>query len=276
MIRPVLELRDDLKEFFGEDAFQKILNLEGVEYRSLEGRRTLRFSIGEKGYFAKIHRGVGWREIFKNLVQFKKPVLGAENELLAIRRLEEVGVSTMRVAGFGKRGWNPAKLESFIITEELENTISLETLCENWVQNPPPPKVKRKLIYEVARIARCIHEHGVNHRDFYLCHFLLDQQHLNSSGYHPLVIYLIDLHRVQIRKKTPRRWVIKDLAGLFFSSMDIGLTRRDFLRFVKNYRSRPLRKSLHGDGQFWQEVQGRAVKLYEKTFSRKPRLPWSL
>jgi len=28
-------------------------------------------------------------------------------------------------------------------------------------------------------------------------------------------LYLIDLHRVQIREKVPHRWRVKDLAGLF-------------------------------------------------------------
>ena len=39
-------------------------------------------------------------------------------------------------------------------------------------------------------------------------------------------LYLIDLHRMQLRRKTPSRWIVKDIAGLYYSSMDIGLTKR--------------------------------------------------
>jgi heptose I phosphotransferase len=35
----------------------------------------------------------------------------------------------MPLAGYGKRGINPAKIQSFVITEELTNTASLEDFC---------------------------------------------------------------------------------------------------------------------------------------------------
>ena len=59
-----------------------------------------------------------------------------------------------------------------------------------------------------------------------------------------LKISVIDLHRAQIRAKVPRRWRDKDLIGLYFSSMNIGLTQRDIWRFMKVYFGMPLRKIL--------------------------------
>lgn len=271
----MLELRRDFQAHFGERAFDDILALQGEEFRSLEGRRTLRCISEGKRYFVKIHLGIGWKEIFKNLLQFRLPVLGAENEWQAIRRLEQLGVATMKVIGFGKRGWNPARLESFIITEELENTISLEDFCKDWAKDPPSPALKRALIGKVAQIARSLHQNGVNHRDFYLCHFLLDRR-ISAESRNPgsLRLYLIDLHRMQLRRRTPRRWIVKDVAGLYFSSLDIGLTHRDLLRFLKIYCDCPLREVLIQDRQFLSQVTRRAVKLYRKTFGRTPRLNW--
>ena len=72
----------------GIDAFDYIMQLDGELFRDLDNRRTLRFSLGGKRYFLQAHYGVGWREILKNLLQLKLPVLGARNEWLAIRRLE--------------------------------------------------------------------------------------------------------------------------------------------------------------------------------------------
>lgn len=271
----MLELREDLRaEFPAEDAFDRILSLDGAVYRELGGRRTLRFEIDGRGYFLKAHYGVGWREIFKNLLQMRWPVLGALNEKNAIERLGELGVETMTLAGFGTRGKNPARRESFLITDELQSTISLEDFCRNWPTEPPAYALKKALLEKVADTARTLHRNGVNHRDFYLCHFLLElplPQQVRGPG--RLRAYLIDLHRVQLRNRTPRRWVVKDVAGLFFSSMDIGLSRRDVLRFMRRYSGKPLPDTLREDRAFWQQVRQRAVRLYEKDFGRTPKLP---
>jgi hypothetical protein len=76
-------------------------------------------------------------------------------------------------------------------------------------------------------------------------------------------LYLIDLHRIQMRRKTPERWAVKDIAGLYYSSKDIGLTKRDLLRFMKLYRDKPLREILRTEASFWYKVESRGNKLYE-------------
>jgi len=268
-------LRSDMKKLFPQDtAFDRILGLRGKIFRELANRRTLRFEAEGCGYFAKLHFGVGWREIFKNLLSLHRPVLSAKNEVRAIRRFEELGIETMTLAGYGIRGWNPARRESFLITDELSNTLSLEDLCKNWPKQPPPPAFKRALIRQVAQIARTLHENGVNHRDFYLCHFLIGLSELESAvkGSAP-VLHVIDLHRVQLRRQTPERWIVKDLAALFFSSIDIGLTRRDVYRFLRVYRPGPLRERLFEEKAFWSQVVLRTTRFYERDFERSPRLP---
>ena len=59
----------------GKDPFVEVERLDGQVYRELEGRRTLRTEVGGRGYFVKIHRGIGWGEIAKNLLTAKAPVL---------------------------------------------------------------------------------------------------------------------------------------------------------------------------------------------------------
>lgn len=238
--------------------------LKGEVFRAVSGRKTLRFLQGGKHYFIKLHTGVGWIEIFKNLILLRLPVLGAQNEWLAIQRLEELQVNTLKLVGYGSRGRNPARRQSFIITEDLGEIISLEDLCRDWQQTPPPLSLKWTLIGKVAAVARRLHENGVNHRDFYLCHFVLGTSQPASSA--PL--YLIDLHRVQLRHKTPYRWIIKDLAGLYFSAMDIGLTRHDLLRFIKIYHGQTLRHIYPAKLSFWKKIENKALRLYQKP--RKP------
>ncbi|MDF1829967.1 lipopolysaccharide kinase InaA family protein, partial [Cycloclasticus pugetii] len=77
-------------------------------------------------------------------------------------------------------------------------------------------------------------------------------------------LYLIDLHRVQIRKAIPLRWQVKDLAALYFSSMDIGLTKRDLYRFIRRYSNETLKNELTLNRSFWQKVEKRALGLYAK------------
>jgi heptose I phosphotransferase len=188
--------------------------------------------------------------------------------------LDALGIETMKVAGFGERGLAPAWLESFLITEELENTISLEHFSRGWKTHPPDVRLKWALIRKIASTARHLHERGINHRDFYLCHFLLDLRAADEkNGYEGMHLYLIDLHRVQMRRRTPERWIIKDIAGLFFSGMDIGLTRRDLFRFIKTYSGKPLRDALQEDQKFWNRISHRAIALYKRHFHRPPAIP---
>jgi len=78
------------------------------------------------------------------------------------------------------------------------------------------------------------------------------------------------LHRVQLRRRTPLRWIVKDIGGLYFSSMRIGLTRRDVYRFMKVYRNKPLRETLQADGKFWSRCRLRACSFYYSFYHELP------
>lgn len=246
----------------GSDPFVAVEALQGEVFRELEARRTLRTEVDGRGYFVKIHRGVGWAEIVKNLLSLRLPVLGAANEWRAIGRLAELGVDTMRGVAFGQRGSNPAAQHSFIVTDELAPTISLEDFCRDWPNEPPPVAFKRALIQRVADMASRMHRGGVNHRDFYICHFLLHLDPAPSSDNFKLS--LIDLHRAQVRAKTPQRWRDKDLSSLYFSALNIGLTRRDYLRFLRTYFARPLRQTLRDEGPLLAYLEREAQRLQER------------
>jgi len=236
-------------------------------YRNKEGRKTLRFEQGGRSFFLKLHSGVGWVEIVKNLLQGRLPVVGAANEYHAVQALERIGVDTLSVAAYTSTGRNPAAIKSLIVTDDLVGTVSLEDYCANWAAAPPDPRVRMRLILKLADSARRMHGAGINHRDFYLCHFHLDESSLAEQ---PPRCYLIDLHRAQIRGRTPRRWRVKDLAGLYFSAMDCGLTRRDLLRFMHHYSEGGLRRALGENARLWRQVERRARQLYRKGHGTEP------
>ena len=246
-----------------QDPFAAVERLQGKVYRELDGRTTMRFELEGRAYFVKIHRGVGVGEIIKNLIRLRAPVLGADNEWLAINRLQSLGVETMEAVGFGRRGWNPAQRFSFIVTEALEPTRSLEEYCADGQLANWGVRERRQLVRKLATITRTLHSEGINHRDYYLCHFLLDEsrqyEHLPPSQ---RPIYLIDLHRMQLRKRLPMRWRIKDLSSLCYSMRQAGFTNRDELCFIATYMGSRLSQAYREGVKQWQQVDARARALH--------------
>jgi hypothetical protein len=253
-----------------EQRFSHIIQLQGDIYREKEGRRTICFHHRGKDYFLKAHTGVGWKEIFKNLLQFKLPVISANPEWRALHRLKELRIDTVTPVAYGSEGLNPARRHSFIITEELGDTVTLEEILSQSTHHKTstsiPLWLKRSLVKRVAEIARTMHENGINHRDFYLCHLRLPVSQLDrAASTQPLPIYVMDLHRAQVHRRRPReRWIVKDLAGLYFSSMDLGLSRHDRFRFITTYSGRSLRDTLVAGGLFWNKVSTWALRIYRK------------
>ena len=244
-----------------KNVFQQAFSIEGEVFRNIKNRKTMRCTVGGGTYFIKLHGPTGWGEILKNLLMFKKPVLGAENEFRAIRLLESMNISTMEIAAYGKRGKNPAGQESFLITREICGKVPLEDFCSNWAENPPELSLKHRLIKELATVIAKMHFNGMNHRDCYLCHFWLDTAALANDKVN---LTVIDLHRAAIRKKIPRRLQIKDLAGILFSSMDAGISKRDVRRFAAVYRSFS-KEELN----LWKPVFRAAEKLYFKEWKKQ-------
>lgn len=257
-----------LSQFFqnlwqASDPFAEVGKLDGTLFRHVKSRRTLQLQINGRSFFLKHHMGVGWREIFKNLFQFKLPVTGASNEFLALKRLTELGIATMESAAFAERNTNPAAKESFLITRELTDVVTLE----DWGAENPVSPLRSRLVRAVARSAGTMHRAGINHRDCYICHYML---HLPTADLPEPTVFVIDLHRAQIRERVPYRYWVKDVAGLLFSAWSASLTRREALRFIREYSCRPLKLELSENRKFWQDVESTARKLFYKEHGAEP------
>lgn len=251
------------------DLFDYLMQVGGQTYRAVATRQTLRVRLGARDYFIKRHRGVGWGEIFKNWVTLKRPVLSARNEVEAIRVLRDLNIPTTPYVGHGIRGCLPASLHSFVLTEDLGDIVTLEDVAFAWQKQRPRLRYKRALIRRVAEIAGTLHAHGIYHRDFYICHFCFKRE---EETLLPPQLYVLDLHRVEIHHPPSESTQVKDLAALYFSAMDAGLSRGDWITFFKHYYlawpeinwKRKMRCAL------WLQVRERALKLYAK-YQRKLR-----
>ena len=165
---------------------------------------------------------------------------------------------TLHPVAYGVVGVNPATRRSYLVTQDLNDTISLEDLGKKWLTQPPSPAIKRALIKRVASIAHALHSHGMCHRDLYLCHFLL---HQNEPD---LRVSLIDLHRAFSSPRLRRRWLVKDIGSLYYSCLHLNLTTRDLLRFVRAYEAQGLRHASTANADFWQAVATKARSLHKR------------
>ena len=249
-----------LKAAFAQstDIFTAIMDLAGDSKRFVDRRQTIRVEIDGEAYFLKKHKGVGWKEIFKNLSSLKRPTLGARTEWESIQTLEGLGISTLSPVGFGQRGVNPAEIHSFLMTRELEGMVKLsvihkkfETLSETQTQ-----LLRRELILAVAKIAKRFHEAGCVHSDFYLCHFMVkDRDWSQFEAGDELDLHLIDLHRMRQYRKLPVAKQVKEIGALYYSATHLELTEAEQQLFISNYQSPTT------DPQLWKKVCQRITHL---------------
>ncbi|MHC5119305.1 MAG: lipopolysaccharide core heptose(I) kinase RfaP [Planctomycetota bacterium] len=266
----MIEIYPDYKEIFKSfKSVDDFLRIKVDLVRDFKNRKTGRFVIDGKGFYIKKHFACGWWAVLDELFHLRKPHIGAGHERTVLDRLHAIGIDTMTVAAFGQDGKSLTKQQSFLVTEALTNIKSMAKVCAEWPTNPPAAAFKKAVLRKITWIAKKLHDNGMNHRDFYLCHFLLDissgpEKHETQNP----KLFLMDLHRAQQRRTVPFRWRVKDIGGLYFSAMDSGLTRNDLFRFMTLYTGKSLRQTLHEDRRFWKAVRRRAIWTYRRECRR--------
>lgn len=207
------------------DAFMGLSGGRRVVHK--RGRSVFRFEIGERAFYLKRNR-LHPLELLKQLSRGKLPPRGALQEWTAIQAVTGAGISTVKPVAFGECRFLGVETASFTVTEELYGSRPLDELILEKSEPLDSHHGKRELIKKVANLARCLHNAGMNHQDFYLNHFFLDEKG---------VLSLLDLQRVQSRERVPDRFMIKDLAQLAFSARRFpAISRSDHLRFLLAYR----------------------------------------
>lgn len=244
------------------DPFVEMDRLDGESYRSVKTRETSRFDFNGESYFIKRHYGTTIKEVLKNLATFKMPVLGASQEWNAIEHLHKVGVDTMEGVAFGEKGLNPLTRKSFIITKDLSPVIQLDHFFESEEGKKLSYPKRLAIIERVAIMLKKMHKSGLNHRDCYLCHFLL---HTPYEKVEDLKISVIDLHRAQIRQSVPRRWRDKDLIALYYSCLDLHFSDKEICRFMKVYFDKPLKDIPKTEKNLLKKVQRKVQKIRAHT-----------
>jgi len=152
-----------------------------------------------------------------------------------MRRVAAAGVPTATPVAFGERmrGW--FERQSFIVTEAIDGQS-----LERWVPEHLGPNgdvgwsARRQLVCDLALLVRTLHEARLVHRDLYLSHVYLSH---NRDGRPAL--RLIDLQRVFRPRWRWRRWQVKDLAALNYSTPGPCVPSTERLRFLRAYLGVP-------------------------------------
>ena len=268
----MLELTDKLRDALpkGADPFEWFLQGDGEVHRHVKNRLTYEVQLGDYIFTSNATWAAVGGKSSKNGTACRKPVVSARTEWEGAAILAAAGVRVPDVLGKGERGRYPHAIESFVVLDALEDCETLEHFKHGWMDHTGPLWValKRALIGEVARMAKTMHGQGINHRDFYINHFLINREHIrNWQPGQAMPLTLIDLHRVQHRAQVPRRWLIKDLASLLFSALDAGLTSADYARYMSIYLGPTWKQQVRRDAKLWRNILQRGREAV-------PRLPW--
>lgn len=230
------EFEADLKRV-GLGNFEAVMrSASGHLLRTLPDRENWRLELAGNGracvVFLKKHRRRSFFERLAWLVGRAAPTAG-RTEAENVAALNQAGIESMRVVAFGEhvRG---SSAESFFMTEELRGFTQLD----HFIRQRFIPAAERtradpnltSLAWAVADVARRFHQAGFNHRDFYGCHFFIQE----FPGGH-FAVRLIDLQRVERRRRWRQRWLVKDLAQLAYSVPRERITETLRLRFIKRY-----------------------------------------
>ena len=239
----------------GLDSVKAVMaSREGRCMRVLADRENWRLELtrrdgGSRGVFLKKHHVRTRLSRFRALFGLDPGQTAGRVEAENVGRLATIGIASMRVAAWGERLHPDGRLESYLMTEELEGYRPLEQFfAEPFGQleahsGATRNRDLRRLIRLVADIARRFHGAGYNHRDFYCCHFFVKE---SSSG--RFDVRLIDLQRVQHRIRFRRRWLVKDLAQLSYSASRRHIKCAHRMAFMRRYlgvkKLRPRHKRL--------------------------------
>jgi hypothetical protein len=184
-----------------------------------------------------------------------------------IRRLQAIGVPTMRPIAFAEKMVGLWELGSLLCTEQVPGQS-----LEKWLPQAWQPAVKqfgqvwrKGLVVQLSELVRRLHRANLCHRDLYTSHIFVKVAPDGQASFH-----LIDLQRMLGLWLRKRRWWVKDVAALAASAPRGLISRTDRLRFLLAYLGR---ERLDGQvRQWWRDVEKKADRLMRHHAARMERL----
>lgn len=242
-VRLVKERRD-WSRFAGGDWPNRIMDLAVTDrFHAKQGRSTGRWIVTAEGrqlsvYLKRHYRLPRWSGLLATLW----PRGGWSPALQEWRHLEWArahGLPVPATVAAGEYIGPWGRLQSVLAVEELVGMLPLHEAIPAAAAQLSVSEFqswKRGLVIELARLCKALHRQRRFHKDLYLCHFYIPAETCSTPNARwPGRVHVIDLHRLGHHPWTWRRWQVKDLAQLLFSSDVVGVEARDRVRFWKLY-----------------------------------------
>ena len=236
--------------------------------RALKVRENWRLELNgtshpPRGFYLKKHHVRTWLSRLGAKLGSGPGETAGRVEAKNVGRLAADGIGVMRLVAYGEKLRGDGRLESFVLTEELEGHTQLDHfLSRRFPIRQLHHTVLRdhdldRLIRRVAEVAGKFHRAGYNHRDLYCCHFFVKEP---TPG--QFEIKLIDLQRVQRRRWFRRRWLVKDLAQLAYSVPRDRIKCTQKMAFIRHYLG--VRKLRPCDKRLIREVLAKQQLMEQK------------
>ncbi|MGB8226576.1 MAG: lipopolysaccharide kinase InaA family protein [Sedimentisphaerales bacterium] len=229
-IAPGFHVRNDFVDCFGRlglKSMDDIFSFSGGKNLTKDNLASFRQRImfdtnnPKTTLFLKRYQNIPKSVQLKNWLTRGKIISTMTCDLQPAENLRNLGINTPAVVAFGREWGGLFEKRSFIITEKIPDSTSLEEkLPDSFYRD------RKKFIESLAAFVRKFHDAGFRHRDLYLCHIFC-----NSQGQ----FTLIDLNRVFKPLFFSQKYLIKDLAQLYYSAPGKIFTETDRRCFFLNY-----------------------------------------
>ncbi len=184
----------------------------------------------------------------------------------SIEELERNGIGAPRVIAHGQSWAGLFEKRSFLVTEKIPDAESLADRLPHYFyleDSSDSRHHRRRFIRSLAEFVKLFHGLGFRHRDLYLAHLFQDTSDR---------LFLIDLARAFHPWVLRKRFLIKDLAQIFYSMPAEHFSRSDRLRFYFRYMDlRTLRKR---DKGLIRKIVAKANRMARHNVKHGGRVPF--
>ncbi len=177
----------------------------------------------------------GWKRRLSALAGRLSP---AETERRNLEWASAQGIAVPRLVGTTQISQPGLPFSSVFVTEELSDMEPLNVVLSQAAAALGADGLrawKKEVINEIARLAAILHRSNRYHKDLYLSHFFLPRTAITDRLPVRGRVRLLDFLRLKHHRWNRRRWQVKDLAQLLYSSELPGISDRDRIGFMHAY-----------------------------------------
>jgi tRNA A-37 threonylcarbamoyl transferase component Bud32 len=249
----VIAKHRELVERLGLDSLAGAKTFQGELVKNHRGRRDIQVACGSdaSGHARRLFLKRNWKPYKKDglgtVLHYGKPRSISRLEWEHSEQLQAAGIQTAALVAYGEDCGPLWERFSFILTEAATG----QQTVQSFLMECRDQTLRRRVFEALARHIRKMHDAGLASPDLFTRHVFVEAQAT------PPVFCLIDMARLDNRRKLSRTLRARDLAALHVTAPLKAVTAWERLRFLISYNAREAR-TLAGD------VQRRAKHLLQR------------